>query len=166
MTTIRAFKATDLFKFNHILVTPQYAITFYLTYLSRWPDMCAVSATPQGRLMGYMIGKAEGQNLERHGHVTALTVAPEYRRLGISRRLVAFLEHVSDEVYRGLFVDLYVRCVNLAAIGIVYRRPRLGMAPRDEEDGFDMRKPLTRDPMRRSVRANGRDIVVGANEVS
>lgn len=30
----------------------------------------------------------------------------------------------------------------------------------------DMRKPLSRDPMRRSVRANGRDIVVSANEVS
>ena len=97
-----------------------------------------------------MIGKAEGQNAERHGHVTALSVAPEYRRLGLSRKFMAYLERASDDNYRGLFVDLYVRCVNHAAIAMyesfgysVYRRVRgyydslsLGMSPRDEEDGF------------------------------
>ena len=31
----------------------QYAINFYLSYFSRWPDMCAVQETPQGRIMGY-----------------------------------------------------------------------------------------------------------------
>ena len=31
----------------------QYAISFYLSYLSRWPDMCAIQETPQGRMMGY-----------------------------------------------------------------------------------------------------------------
>ncbi|RDX56964.1 N-acetyltransferase [Lentinus brumalis] len=182
MSVTRSFKATDLFKFNHInldLWTETYAISFYLSYLSRWPDMCAVQETPQGRMMGYVIGKAEGSGTERHGHVTALSVAPEYRRLGVSRRFMAWLEKVSDENYRGLFVDLYVRCVNFAAIQMyegmgysVYRRVReyysnlgLGHSVRDEEDGFDMRKPLPRDPMRRSVRSNGRDIVVSANEV-
>ena len=136
--------------------------------------MCAVQETAQGRLMGYgtsihvpssrylpqtltplllslpVIGKAEGQNAERHGHVTALSVAPEYRRLGLSRKFMAYLERASDDNYRGLFVDLYVRCVNHAAIAMyesfgysVYRRVRgyydslsLGMSPRDEEDGF------------------------------
>ena len=61
-----------------------------------------------------------------------------------------FLERESDDMYRGVFVDLYVRCVNRAAIAMyedfgysVYRRVReyydnlgLGMNPRDEEDGF------------------------------
>lgn len=32
---------------------PQYAINFYLGYFSRWPDMCAIQETPQGRIMGY-----------------------------------------------------------------------------------------------------------------
>lgn len=147
-----------------------------------------------------VIGKAEGSGAERHGHVTALSVAPEYRRLGLSRKFMSWLEQVSDENQRGLFVDLYVRCVNTAAITMyegfgysVYRRVKeyysnlgLGLNPRDEEDGFgaclsrhmrwnrcswtscvctDMRKPLSRDPMRRSVRANGRDITVSAHEV-
>ena len=61
-----------------------------------------------------------------------------------------WLERVSDENYRGFFVDLYVRCVNSAAIKMyegfgysVYRRVReyysnlgLGYSTRDEEDGF------------------------------
>lgn len=97
-----------------------------------------------------MIGKAEGTAPERHGHVTALSVAPEYRRLGLSRKFISWLEQVSDENQRGSFVDLYVRCVNHAAITMyesfgysVYRRVKeyyssmgLGLNPRDEEDGF------------------------------
>jgi N-terminal acetyltransferase B complex catalytic subunit len=44
-----------------------------------------------------------------HGHLTAVTVAPEYRRLGLARKMMSLLELVSDEIYKGLFVDLYVR---------------------------------------------------------
>lgn len=131
-------------------------------------------------MMGYVIGKAEGINLEWHGHVTALTVAPEYRRLGLARKMMNLLEMVSDESYKGFFVDLYVRCANLVAINMyeglgysVYRRVReyygnlgVGKGGRDEEDAFDMRKPLSRDSNRRSVRANGRDMLVSAHDVS
>ncbi|KXN91436.1 N-terminal acetyltransferase B complex catalytic subunit naa20 [Leucoagaricus sp. SymC.cos] len=55
----------------------------------------------------------------------------------------------------------------------VYRRVReyygslgLGKGGRDEEDAFDMRKPLSRDPNRRSVRSNGRETIVSAYDVS
>lgn len=106
------------------------------------------------------------------------------------------LELVSDDVYKGFFVDLYVRCTNDLAIDMyegfgysVYRRVEqyygslgLGKAAKDEEDAFgeyhvtwnfltsainslaDMRKPLSRDPHRRSVRTNGRDIIISARE--
>jgi hypothetical protein len=60
------------------------------------------------------------------------------------------LEKVSDEVYKGFFVDLYVRCTNAVAIGMyegmgysVYRRVReyygslgIGTGGKDEEDAF------------------------------
>ena len=51
--------------------------------------------------MAYIMGKAEGgenATVEHgmHGHVTALTVAPEYRRLGLARTLMYFLESVSE----------------------------------------------------------------------
>jgi len=142
--------------------------------------LCSVEESPNGRMMGYILGKAEGQDTEWHGHITALTVAPEYRRLSLARKMIDYLERVSDKNYRGFFVDLYVRCTNDVAIGMyeglgysVYRRVReyygslgLGRNARDEEDAFDMRKPLSRDSMRRSVRPNGREISVSAHDAS
>lgn len=88
--------------------------------------------------------------MEHHGHVTAITVAPEYRRLGLARKMMNLLELVSDDVYKGFFVDLYVRCTNDLAIDMyegfgysVYRRVEhyygslgLGRAAKDEEDAF------------------------------
>lgn len=79
-----------------------------------------------------------------------MTVAPEYRRLSLARILMNFLETASDDVYSGLFVDLYVRCTNSVAVDLyeglgysVYRRVReyygsLGLGPgsKDEEDAF------------------------------
>ena len=101
-------------------------------------------------LVGLVIGKAEGSGTDWHGHVTALSVAPEYRRLSLARKMINLLEMVSDEIYKGFFVDLYVRCANTVAIGMyegfgysVYRRVReyygnlgLGKGGRDEEDAF------------------------------
>lgn len=60
------------------------------------------------------------------------------------------LELVSEEIYKGFFVDLYVRCANSIAISMyegmdysVYRRVReyygnlgVGKGGRDEEDAF------------------------------
>jgi len=183
MSVVRPFSASDLFKFNNInldIWTETYGIAFYLTYLSKWPDLCAVQEDPNGRLMGYVIGKAEGHGSEWHGHVTALTVAPEYRRLGLARKMMDFLELVSDDIYKGFFVDLYVRCANNIAIEMyermgysVYRRVKeyygnlgVGKGGRDEEDAFDMRKPLSRDKDKRSIRENGRDFIVNAQSVS
>ncbi|KAH9981413.1 N-acetyltransferase [Lactifluus volemus] len=183
MSVIRPFRPDDLFKFNNInldIWTETYGLGFYFNYLSRWPDMCCTAQHPNGRLMGYVVGKAEGPPHDFHGHVTALTVAPEYRRLSLARTLMNFLETVSDDVYNGFFVDLYVRCTNAIAIDLyeglgysVYRRVReyygsLGLGPggKDEEDAFDMRKPLSRDPHRRTVRPNGRDMIVSAHDVS
>ncbi|KAH7929640.1 acyl-CoA N-acyltransferase [Leucogyrophana mollusca] len=183
MSVLRPFRATDMFKFNNINLdvwTETYGISFYLSYLSRWPDLCNVQEAPSGRMMGYVLGKAEGTSTEWHGHVTALTVAPEYRRLSLARNMISRLELISDELYKGYFVDLYVRCNNALAINMyesfgysVYRRVKeyygslgIGKGGRDEEDAFDMRKPLSRDSLRRSVRTNGRDMIVSAQDVS
>lgn len=44
-----------------------------------------------------VMGKAEGRKELWHGHVTAVTVAPEYRRLGVAKQLMDSLEMVRDE---------------------------------------------------------------------
>lgn len=43
------------------------------------------------------MGKAEGIGENWHGHVTALTVAPEFRRLGLAGTLMGFLEEISEK---------------------------------------------------------------------
>ena len=102
-----------------------------------------------------VLGKAEGSGNEWHGHVTAITVAPEYRRLFLARKMMALLELVSDHSYKGFFVDLYVRCNNAVAMTMyeglgysVYRRVReyygtlgVGKGGRDEEDAFGTSHP-------------------------
>ena len=64
--------------------------------------------------------------------------------------MMNLLEMVSEEIYKGFFVDLYVRCANTVAITMyegmdysVYRRVReyygnlgVGKGGRDEEDAF------------------------------
>lgn len=61
----------------------QYNLAFYLQYLVKWPEYFEAAETPSGRFMGYVMGKAEGKGTNWHGHVTALTVAPEFRRIGL-----------------------------------------------------------------------------------
>ena len=82
MTTTRQFRCEDLFRFNNVNLDPlteTYQMSFYLQYLSTWPDFFQAEAHPSGNLMGYVMGKAEGEGELWHGHVTAVTVAPESR---------------------------------------------------------------------------------------
>lgn len=50
-----------------------------------------------------------------HGHITVLTVAPAWRRIGIASRLTEQLERGSD-MNNAWFVDLYVRAGNKIAV--------------------------------------------------
>lgn len=68
-----------------------------------------------------VMGKVEGTDTDWHGHVTALTVAPEYRRLGLANQLMFELETISDKQHEGYFVDLFVRKSNDVAIDM-YKR--------------------------------------------
>ena len=52
-----------------------------------------------------------------HGHVTALTVAPQYRRMGIARLLTAAFERACENL-NAWFVDLFVRASNDTAINM------------------------------------------------
>jgi N-terminal acetyltransferase B complex catalytic subunit len=147
MATTRSFKLDDLFKFNNInldVLTETYNTSFYYTYLATWPEYFKVIEAPSGRLMSYVMGKSEGKRELWHGHVTAVTVAPEYRRLGLAKQLMQGLEDTSERVYnvsflptrsksraffthtlfprpQAHFVDLFVRQSNSLAISM-YRQ--------------------------------------------
>ncbi|XP_064365957.1 N-alpha-acetyltransferase 20 isoform X2 [Dromaius novaehollandiae] len=88
------------------------------------------------------MGKAEGSvaREEWHGHVTALSVAPEFRRLGLAAKLMELLEEISEKLWviiwkyvqklfltffylflqrkGGFFVDLFVRVSNQVAVNM------------------------------------------------
>lgn len=155
MTSLRRFVASDLLKFNNINLDPlteTYNISFYLQYLAHWPDYFSMAESSSGTRMGYIMGKAEGDGNLWHGHVTALTVSPECRRLGLARKLMGILEEVSEKIYNTYFVDLFVRSSNNVAISMytkfgytVYRRVLGYYTGPDSEDAFDMRKALKRD---------------------
>lgn len=68
-----------------------------------------------------VMGKAEGSPLITdkmpwHGHVTAVTVDPDYRRLGLADGLMHGLEEISEKTHNAFFVDLFVRVSNTVAV--------------------------------------------------
>eukprot|EP00039_Didymoeca_costata_P014427 m.233306 g.233306 ORF g.233306 m.233306 type:complete len:182 (-) comp16023_c0_seq2:36-581(-) len=172
MTTVREFHCEDLFKFNRVNLDPlteTYNLSFYFNYLAKWPDYFSVAESASGNMMGYIMGKAEGPGVKWHGHVTALTVAPQYRRLGLANKLMDLLEDTTDKVYRGFFVDLFVRKSNDVALTlykklgyVVYRTVLKYYSGSDDdddgEDAYDMRKAMSRDPDKQSEVPLGRDI--------
>ena len=114
--------------------------------------------------------------LPHHGHITALTVSPQSRRLGLAQHLTAALEHACDAA-DAWFVDLFVRAGNTSAVNLykgmgysVFRvvvdyysdDPTGGGAG---EDAFDMRKPLKRDKKREHVRENGENFKIDPEDL-
>ncbi|PWN22168.1 acyl-CoA N-acyltransferase [Microstroma glucosiphilum] len=200
MSRLRPFKCTDLFHFNRVNLdhfTETYSTAYYLNYLATWPDLCFVSthascsestASSDGavgragggdtQIMGYLFGKAEGidgaggtKEKERHGHVTAVTVGPEFRRLGLARELMGLLEEASSLMYSAYFIDLFVRPSNALAVGLyqsldyavhrVVKEYYQGGGPGgSDEDGYDMRKALPRDTKRETVRESSKGMKV------
>lgn len=153
MSTVRRFRPSDLFRFNAVnldKLTETYNLHFYLSYMLQWPEYQQTVSGPSGELMSYIIAKAEGSNRDWHGHVSAVTVGPNYRRLGLASKLMRFCEALSQDTYNCYYVDLFVRKSNSVAINmylqfgyVVYRT--ILQYYSGEEDAYDMRKSLARD---------------------
>ncbi|CAI2169508.1 20372_t:CDS:2 [Funneliformis geosporum] len=104
------------------------------------------------------MGKAEGRGKDWHGHVTAITVAPEYRRLGLADGMMNLLEEVSEKMSsNSVAIGMYKKfgyCVYRCVAGYY------SSADNSEEDAFDMRKPLPRDVNRESVTGSGEQNII------
>lgn len=87
--------------------------------------MLEILLVPLHTLLPYAVfGKVEGKGEKWHGHVTAVTVAPAYRRLRLAEKLMGLLEDVTHTMHAGYFVDLFVRVSNAVAINM-YTKARL-----------------------------------------
>ncbi|KAJ6391998.1 hypothetical protein OIU77_025876 [Salix suchowensis] len=87
----------------------------YMTYLSRWPDYFHVAEGSVNKSMGYLNGESRTGG-SWHGHVTAVTVATQYRRQQLAKKLMNLLEDISDKIDKAYFADLFVRASNTPAI--------------------------------------------------
>ncbi|OKL59491.1 hypothetical protein UA08_05281 [Talaromyces atroroseus] len=189
MSYIRRMTPMDLFSLNLTnldALTENYDLGFYLNYMMRWPSLFSVVQDRDAGNVGYIMGKLEEQPAAMrhsehytpwHGHITVLTVAPAWRRLGHARRLTESLEHSSD-INDAWFVDLYVRATNRVAVDMykgmgysVFRRvvnyyqdDPTGMSD-EGEDAFDMRKPCSRDKSLQHIREKGEDFLVNPEDV-
>ncbi|KAI3422027.1 N(alpha)-acetyltransferase 20, NatB catalytic subunit [Globodera pallida] len=163
MTTYRPFEPFDLFRVSTVNLDPlteTYGLPFYLHYLINWPEYFMVAEHLTDDVMGYIMGKAEGRDQNWHGHVTAVTVGPEYRRMGLAANFMQKLEEISKKK-NCFFVDLFVRISNETAVNMyrrlgytVYRRITeyySGDGTLEDEDAFDMRKALPRDADKKSI---------------
>ena len=56
--------------------------------------------------------------------MTAVTVAPAYRRQRLAEKLMALLEDVSIHMHNAYFVDLFVRVTNTVAISMYKKASR------------------------------------------
>ncbi|KAL1883002.1 hypothetical protein VTK73DRAFT_524 [Phialemonium thermophilum] len=179
MANFRRFRPDDLnnlSKCNLDPFTETYDLSFYLQYYAKWPSLFQVAEDQDGNIIGYIMGKLESSPdvyqfsehyLPWHAHITAVTVAPEARRLGIGKLLTQQLE-VAADANDAWFVDLFVRKSNHKAIAFyksmgysVFRvvRDYYGDHSSDRtlssEDAYDMRKPMKRDVKRKHIRADG-----------
>ena len=159
MSTIRKFKPRDTFNFGNVNLdhfTETFHFPFYFEYLSNWPYLCFLSKDSNGRMEGYHFGKIEGREEKYHGHLTAITIAREYRRLGISRSLMYWLKQISEE-YKCYYVDLFMRKSNSGALkfyenlGYSIYREILNYYSSDGESGLDLRLALSRDIYKKSI---------------
>ncbi len=189
MPIIRRVRPSDLLSTSATNLDPfteNYDLSFYLSYLMKWPSLFQC-IEEHGQIVGYIIGKVESspthlQNSEHylpwHGHITALTIAPAYRRLGYGKLLTESLEKACEQ-QNAWFVDLFVRESNKNAISMYesmgYSTFRVvvdyyadNLQHPDAiigESALDMRKPLQRDKERKHVRANGMDFKVFPDDV-
>ncbi|BFU23957.1 acetyltransferase, GNAT family protein [Entamoeba histolytica HM-1:IMSS-B] len=159
MTTIRKFKCRDILEYSNVNLdyyTETFHFPFYFEYLSKWPEMCFIARDCNGRVEGYHFGKIEGEGEKYHGHLTAITIAREFRRIGLSNQLMFWLKQISEEA-NCYYVDLFVRKSNETAIGMYHRlgysvyREILEYYSSNNESAYDMRTSLPRDVDKKSI---------------
>ncbi|OAO12985.1 N-acetyltransferase 5 [Blastocystis sp. ATCC 50177/Nand II] len=160
---MRLFTTDDLFtvaNYNLDKWTNTFTMDFYLTYMTKWSDLFFAEEAPNGEVVGIGVGKVEGDLLPEkkdwRGHVSVLTIAPEYRRIGYSQRFMKYIEDVSELVDNAFFVDLFVRVDNALAVSL-YKKLQYSVYRHILEyygtgtDAYDMRRALPRDTTKSTI---------------
>ncbi|XP_043662746.1 N-alpha-acetyltransferase 20-like isoform X1 [Drosophila teissieri] len=157
MTSFREMRFDDLFKINSLVfdaLTEVYSLTFFVKHLSQFPGLSQVAEAPgpDARPLGYIFGQYQVKNpMEPYGHVAALTVSPEYRRLGLATALMDYFFMASD-LKGASYVNLFMRTSNQAAyqlytsMGYAHWQTFADYYPDDPmpENAYELRKYVRR----------------------
>lgn len=141
-------------------------------------SMLTFMATVMGKVESSPdVYKLSEHYLPWHAHITAFTVAPEARRMGIGKILMDQVETASD-ASNAWFVDLFVRRSNEIAIAFYknagysvfrvvkdYYFDHATDPTKDTEDALDMRKALKRDTNFQHIRKDGEKHEVSRDDV-
>lgn len=157
----------NLHSINLDYKTESFTFDYYLNYLFCHNTDCFMIHNSDNN-MAYLIGKHENKNKILSGHVSALTVAPSFRRWGLGNILMQLLE-TNGNNRKAFFIDLFVRKSNKQAIGfykkngyILYREIK-DYYIKPVENALDMRKGLKMDVDRMFVVPTGE--VVNTDEM-
>ncbi|ADM11924.1 ribosomal-protein-alanine acetyltransferase [Encephalitozoon intestinalis ATCC 50506] len=137
-----------------------FPLSYYLYYLINHGEDCIVIPSLEERVTSfaykrvsyaYMIGKLEEKDRVICIHISAVSVAPSFRRNCFGKLCMDIAEE-SGNVYNAHFSDLYVREGNRIAIEfykklgyVVYRKVFDYYIDGGGEDALDMRKSLKAD---------------------
>jgi len=126
-----------------------YTPYFYNSHISRWPQLAWVAEdysnldeNKNPKIVAYVLGQMESNWVasKAKGHVTSLSVDPEYRRLGIGQELMERLHESLDDFYGAQKVVLHVRVSNKAALKLyqeVFSYKPIGTVKDYYHDGED-----------------------------
>lgn len=154
MVSLNRWTLDDIWTYSRVNIDPYtetYGIPFYLYYTMQWPQLNWTVRNNSNTAVGYILGSAKTDPGKEKGHVTAVTVCDDNRRLGIASTLMGILEEMSDKCYNAQFVDLFVRPTNTMAqtmykkLGYVLYREIINYYETLGENGYDMRKSMPRD---------------------
>ena len=81
-----------------------------------WPQLSFVCLI-NDKVVGYCLGKIEEDD-PQHGHITSLAVHPQYRRLGIAKKLITLSVMQMKNAWKTKGVYLHVRVSNSNAQGL------------------------------------------------
>lgn len=114
----------DMQHMNMMCLPENYSMKYYLYHLLTWPELSFVAVDEKNKVVGYVMGKLdeddEFDNPKNgkiiYGHVTSLAVKLTYRKLGIARALMEYVERQMSLVYFVTHVTLHVRVGNNGAL--------------------------------------------------
>ncbi|KAG5859255.1 hypothetical protein KMI_08g13960 [Encephalitozoon hellem] len=163
MYKVEPMLPSDVFSLDWVNLdekSESFPLSYYLYYLVNHAEDCIVipsepeyktSFAYRRNVCAYMIGKLEENGEFINAHISAVSVAPSYRRNRFGKLCMGIMEKNGD-IYNAHFADLYVREGNIAAIEfykklgyVVYRKVFNYYIEGNEENALDMRKSLEAD---------------------